>query len=235
MGGEELPVVTELRYLGVSIDSRLSFQSHWTRVAASSKAAVGALARLVHRDPVALRHLYTERVTSVLLHSLPFLPPSTQKGWNAVNGVASFAGHLILNEWERDGVRIHGVFVTKEAGLISPSQLCFQQSMKFIYKCVFGRQRFGEWMEKEERVGRVRQLRSQQARTGLELALPATHLKPWTQLQPLRAILTYNALPYEAAGLDPIIANSTYKRFKDALIPLYASLPSEIASLYYEK
>ena len=58
LDGDELPFVSEMRYLGATLDSRLNFNAHWSRTAASAKAAVGALARLVHRNPTALRHLY---------------------------------------------------------------------------------------------------------------------------------------------------------------------------------
>jgi len=223
MGTEELPMVPQMRYLGATVDSRLNFNAHWSRTAASAKAAVGALGRLVCRNERALRHLYGERVVSVLLHTLPFLPPSTQEAWRKVNGVASFAAHLITNDW-----RTHGIAAARQAGLMPPSELCFRQSMKFMFKCIRGRQRYGCWLEPKTETERASRNRSSKKRTGLEVEVPQTHLHLFALLQPIRAASTFNALPFLDAGLDVAKATASLPAFLHSLSALYQSLPPQM-------
>ena len=222
MDGEPLPFVTTMRYLGATLDSRLSFRSHWSRTAASAKAAIGALARLVHRNERALRHLYQERVASLLLHTLPFLAPSTQESWRKVNGVASFTAHLITNSWD-----IHGLEATREADLLPPSELCFGQSMRFMFKCRQGNQRYGLWMLPSQGTERTARNRSQQRKTGLEVIVPLTHLSRLQMLQPIRAASTLNSLPFHLVDADTTAATSSLRAFTRALPSLYQCLAQE--------
>lgn len=232
LGGEDLPEVSEMKYLGCIIDRRLSYGPHWARVASSAKSAVGALSRLVHRNPTALRHLYRERVSSVFLHSLPFIPPSTQQDWHRLNRVASFTGHLILNSWQE-----HGNVVTRMAGLTPPSQLCYEQTMRFVFKCVYGSQRYGSWIEHEPEPEHHlrRSQRMAKPRTGRELSVPRTHLRRWECLQPIRALVIFNSLPSNALSppANSRLETISFRAFSNSLPMLYLSLSAELRKRCY--
>ena len=236
--GQEMKSVESLRYLGVLFDKRLNFEAHWTSLASSSKRAVGAISRLVRRNPEALRHLYQERIASVFLHSLPFTPPTTQAGWRRLNGVASFTSHLITNSW-----RVHGLEAISAAGLTSPAELCFTQAMRFLWSCQSGRRAFGRWLMPEEREERVRLLRSQALRRGHELQVPQSHTSTWTSLQPCRMLQLWNSLPMDPCWLPldaPQDGGTPQPRkprsldaFTAALPQLFRSLPPHLKSGFH--
>lgn len=228
LDGQVLREVQELKYLGCTLDRRLNFNSHWARVSSSCKSVLGALSRLVHKNPVALKHLYTERVSSVILHSLPFIPPSTQESWRRLNGVAGYTAHILLNNW-----KLHGTEIVRKAGLAPPSELCFTQSMKFVYKCAAGIQRYGTWTTPDPRAQANRGRRRATRTTGWELQVPKTHLQVWKSFQPIRALLVYNSLPFDAAKLDISKCMSSYRAFCASLPQLYACLSSELRKKSY--
>ena len=221
----EIPLCQELRYLGVTLDPRLNFSLHWDRVAASTKAAVGALSRLVSGHSKALAFLYNQQIVSRLLHSLPYVPPSTQRSWARLNGVTSFCAHLCLNRWD-----LHGLEITRKAGLTPPSEICFIQGLRYLYKCIYGGQRYGVWIREGEGLIEAREsrrserLKLREQRPSWFLSPPDTHLQPWKQLQPVRLVLTLNSLPFHQAKLDPKAAMKTLRAFTASLPLLYSHL-----------
>ena len=97
--GSPIPASPSFRWLGYDLDSRLSFTAHWSATSASCKRSLGAIARLCGRDPVALRHFFKERVTGLLLRSLPYLPPSTALAWRQLNKDSAFAARIHCGFW----------------------------------------------------------------------------------------------------------------------------------------
>ena len=227
VGGRAIEEVRELRWLGCLLDERLSFAPHWAATSASGKAAIGAISRLVHRDPVALRFLFQERVVSALLHTLPFTPPGTVDGWRRLAGLFSFTAHLLTNNW-----RSHGLEVIEEAGLPSPGQLCFVQGLKFVFNCWAGRRKFGEWVEREVRTGKVTQLRSEVKRCGHEVVVPGSGPATWDHLAPIRLLHAWNSLPFASAGIDPKACLKSRGAFASALPLLASHLTPEQAAAF---
>ena len=216
-----------MRYLGVLLDTHLSMESHWSAASASAKAAIGALSRLVHRDPATLKFLYQERIVSVFLHSLPFLPPTTQAGWRRLVGVSSFTSHLITNRWD-----LHGLAAVADAGIQAPGELCFQHSLRFLYQCIIGRRRWGTWLELDQRDGTVTANRSQGLRHGLELRPLNCRHKTLDKLQPVRLVQLWNALPFQQAGITPKTAFRSLSAFTDALPALFQALSTAQRSTF---
>lgn len=73
-GGVRVPVMRAVRYLGVTLDSKLSFTRHIRAVSASATAAAKAIKRLmpnVSGPLVAKRRLLTAVVSSRLLYAVP--------------------------------------------------------------------------------------------------------------------------------------------------------------------
>lgn len=227
VGGVDIGEVGVMRYLGFDLDPRLNFNSHWSRVASSAKRATGAISRLVHRDPVALRFLFQERITSLFLHSLPYAPPTTVDAWRRLNGIPKFCAHLITNRWT-----VHGQDILDLAELPSASYLAFKYGMRYLLSCVKGGRRYGQELEGEERVGRVRDLRSQGRRHGHELVVPKSSLASWKKLQPIRLLSAWNALPFLACDLDPALCLASLNSLDKALPSLFANLPGDLSPFY---
>ena len=225
--GTPIEESSSLRYLGVLLDNRLSMEAHWSAAAASAKAAIGALSRLVHRDPVALKFPYQERIVSAFFHSLPFLPPTTQAGWRRLNGIASFTAHLVTNQWS-----VHGLAAVAEAGLRAPGELCFEQSLRFMYQCVTGKRRWGVWFHLEQRQGRVTANRSEGMRHGLELQPVHCRHKTFEKLQPARLTSLWNALPFQQAGISPESAFKSLTSFTSSLPALFQALTTAQRSTF---
>lgn len=221
LGGQELEVVETLRYLGTTLDSRLSFTQHWTKVSTSAKRAMGALARLVSRNKTALRYLFQERAVSVFLHSLPYSPPTTAASWHKLNGVGRFVGHLLLNRWD-----VHGPEVLRLAELPTAQWLCYKYSLRYFFACVRKGRRFGLWLESEEIPERRRELRSQELRHPLRLREPQLRLELLRRLGPARLLRLWNSLPFAEAGLDPQAAFASLSAFDAALPALHAHIPN---------
>jgi hypothetical protein len=194
VGGEAVPEVTSLRYLGVLVDRRFSWTLHWAATSASAKASLGAIGRLVHWQPAILRHLVQERVVSLLLFSLGPCPPTTAKSWAQVQGVLSYAAHRLLNQWE-----LRGLDVIKAAKLPSPKELAVTAILFFSFDCILRDRRFGKFLNpglpaEEPRRAGLRSLACQPP-TGLRpllLPLPATRYQGHVHLLPSLLPLVWN-------------------------------------------
>ena len=174
-----------------------------------------------------LRFLIQERVTSVLLHSLPFCAPSTVHSWDRIRGVYSFASHLLTNNWT-----LHGNQAITDADLPTPGWLAFRQAALFLHSCLKADRRYGTWLSLEEREGRAVRHRSQEHRSGEEVVVPSCS---WMRrhsaldtLQPVRLARLWNALPWDEVGLgDPELRLSRF-RFSNSLPALYEAFPATL-------
>ena len=95
--GHAIPPSESLRWLGITLDSRLNFNEHWATLSSACKRSTGALSRLCHHNATATSHFCRERVQSVLLHSLLYTPPSTATAWRQLNNVATYTARLATN------------------------------------------------------------------------------------------------------------------------------------------
>jgi hypothetical protein len=157
-----------LRYLGVTFDSRLSFGPHWTTLTAHCKRALGALARLVHREPRALRHLFRERIVGLLLHSAPFCPPSTCAAYARLQSLGSYAARLVTNNWDWSAPKA-ALLLTAE--LPDLAELFLHAALLFFFDCLERDRRYGAWLQR--RGPSQRHLRSSATtETGREVLAP---------------------------------------------------------------
>ena len=226
--GTALPEVSELRWLGLLLDRHLSLVPQWRAASASAKRATGALSRLVQRNPVALRHLLTERVSSSLLHALPYAQPATQAGWATVNGVTSYAAHLLSNTWHINGRPIHGFEVMELAGVTSASEVALTAGLRFMYKCVKGARRFGQWLQHPPAA--MTATRASTHRMVHEITLPPTQLHSFDNFGLIRIIRAWNSLlrlpTFRPSDLDSI------STFNSALLTCLPLLPTPIRKSY---
>ena len=89
------------RYLGVDVDSCLSFSSHTQRVATSTKRAIGELSRTLRKW--APKEVFNEAVTKialpVFLYAIKVWFPPTVKDQQRLERVMKFAARKPLNNY----------------------------------------------------------------------------------------------------------------------------------------
>ena len=198
LNGILIPPLQTIRFLGVTLDSRINFTAHWTRVAASAKGVLGAVSRLCHRDPWALKALYMERVQSMLLFSLPYAAPHSQSAWSRLNGVASHYAHLLTNIWVKEGRHIHGDEIREMAGGESISDLYLRHSLRMVQRSLAEQSAYRFSLDDSAAPPRRPGLRSSssidRAESFPRLKVPPCHQEALSRLQPRRAAILWNAI-----------------------------------------
>jgi hypothetical protein len=142
LDGVNISESVSLKLLGITLDQRLSFALHFKRLASSAKAAVAAIARLVNRDPIALRFIYTQRVAPLLRFSLGCCIPGTTAGWKALNAVPTYASRLMINDFDSSSEDVRA-----RAGLASASELGLQVAVSFALDCRLRSRHYGRWWQ----------------------------------------------------------------------------------------
>lgn len=154
INGALVEEVTSLRYLGVDLDNRLSFKSHWSRITNSAKATIGAIWRLIEGNPVAMKFLVKERVLPLLSYSLLPAPPTTSATWSKVERLLRYAARLITNRHPKGRPALEDVEeqlsheeLLRLAGLPSAKELALTGHLKFMRACTLSGRRWGHFLE----------------------------------------------------------------------------------------
>lgn len=235
INGGEVEEVSSLRYLGAHLCKRLDFEKMWTRIAAQTKAALGALSRLVSGEARIVRFLYRERVESVLRFHLAGTPPATKRAWEKICSMTAYASRLITGVWTEKGQKklVPGKVVMELAGLTPPPLLAAQVASQMVYSCKFGGRRYGMWAKQERADSEKGGGRATRAFTRFRWEPPPTSRLCFDQLQARRALLFWNCM---ASQMEPLKANGTIKGPKSYWKAAMAVLPitkTKDMSLYY--
>ena len=123
-----------------------------------------------------------------------------------------------------------------------PSELCFRQSMLFVFSCLVTRKRpgqhpkprrrYGTWIEFLNPNVTTSSLRSDASKHGLEVKIPRSYIKSWHRLQPTRLLEVWQRLPFTEAGLSPKDVLASKENLALALPALFAALPKDILVFY---
>ncbi len=99
--GTEIPVVDELKYLGVALDRKLAFTKNAQITATKAKCIVGVLWSQVEKfaGVEAFRVLCTAKLLPVLSYCLPVIAPKSEKDIALLESVNRFALRLLLNDF----------------------------------------------------------------------------------------------------------------------------------------
>jgi hypothetical protein len=220
------PVV---RYLGVSYDSHLNFQAHWARVTGAGRGTLASMSRLLGRHRSALRIAALTRVTSLLLFSLPFTPPSTRRGALAVASLQRRTARTIANRWDRDE---DVPALMDRLGVPSFTHLLFLHSMRFMWTCMFAGRRWGDRLRRCEPRRAGLRSRQEDAVVWRVEELPIARAS-FQRLQPWVLRSMWNNLPFSKAGLDRKAECQTLERFTEALPKLLPHLtPAQLDMLH---
>jgi hypothetical protein len=102
--GAKLRLVESYRYLGVDIDSRLTFASHTSRVISNAKMAIGVLCRTLRKW--ALKEVFSKAVTAIVLpaffYAIEVWCPPNAKEKEKLERVVKYAARLALNNFSRE-------------------------------------------------------------------------------------------------------------------------------------
>lgn len=101
IGQSPIEYTTNLDYLGVTIDSKLTWQSNNDRKIAKAKKAIGCIRRAVKNKlpAVQMRKLIHGKVTPVFLYGLTVTYPRCKGGQLSLERLNKFAMHLSTNDY----------------------------------------------------------------------------------------------------------------------------------------
>jgi hypothetical protein len=216
----------EIKYLGITLDRRLTMEKHWAKTAAQGKAVLGALGRLVGGDRLMTKYLYKERVESAFSYGLTAAPPNTQKGWRRITSLASYGAHLCTGNWA-----LHGSDIIHMAGLETPAEKAALKGLQFTFKSLLKERRWGDWLVKEPPP--PRELRSGSARTGLEIVVPMTPSVQLDKLAPNRHAQLWNHVVQRIPAEEMEAATRGVKSFTKIVRPIIKRLPPGLRGMHY--
>lgn len=239
--GSEVPYDPSPTYLGVKLDETLSFNAHWNQQAGQIKGLAGALGRSLRGQRGLLRMTFKSMLEGKLNYALPFAPPRAQSAMNSLRMAMSFAGRTLLNEWTKlplaDGtpgpIYVENADqVLRRANLANPETLARDQSLRYTYKCLYGRRQYGRWIEQDH--GHRREGPNTRAQASLtsapfptHLVVPPCRVARFRHLQPLALPTTWNALRWTEVDLDKTFRN--LGRFTAAIPELTGADPPDDA------
>ncbi len=146
IAGLPIPEVQELKWLGISVDNRMSASRYWTKMAATVKRGVGDMHRLLHGHAPSLAYALNTWCFSLFTHALVPMPPPTESTWRKLTSAYTYAARLLLNDFQTSSASE----VRRRAGLPSAEERWYQLSFKFMYQCNFLRRRFVLWLREDE-------------------------------------------------------------------------------------
>ena len=230
--GAALPQVDSARYLGVTLDRRLSLSPHWAAEARQLKALGGALHRLVQGQTAAFQLLAQSVLVGRLRHSLAAAPPTLAQDWSRLRSSFVFLGRLLLREFSRrpnsPAFAVGSSEILSRSGLPEPRSLALECGLSFLHSCfVEGRAFGGELCCAWRREGRTRSA-SRQSTNCLVVAKPT--VTSFCRLGPYALAEQWNALASLLAASshpsDQQVLSSSSKAFRRALPSLIPRLPS---------
>ncbi len=135
---QPLPVVADLRYLGVSLNQGLSFDGHVEEVVSRGKRTLGALFASCRGLPVStLRYIYKVKILPVLLYALPVACPTSKRSWLLLERLNRFACRLLANDYSSSYSDLLRVLK-----LSSIQNICVRRQLLLVYRYVYGLRNF---------------------------------------------------------------------------------------------
>ena len=100
LNGSSIPIVTSLKFLGVTLSNNLSWCEHINNICLRSKRQLGLIHRHFHAAPrVARERLYVSTVLPYLDYCSSVWNPHHQKNIAKLNSVQAFASKVVLQNW----------------------------------------------------------------------------------------------------------------------------------------
>ena len=100
LNGSSIPIVTSLKFLGVTLSNNLSWSEHINNICLRSKRQLGLIHRHFHAAPrVARERLYVSTVLPYLDYCSSVWDPHHLKNIAKLNSVQAFASKVVLQNW----------------------------------------------------------------------------------------------------------------------------------------
>ena len=231
LSGQALEQVSQLKYLGITVDARFSNETYWIRAAASAKRTLGALHRLLRRHKDGFRHACRTYAFSLYNHAIVPSPPSTREGWRKLNNVFTFASRLLTNQWTLPSDSVQAL-----AQLPSAAQHYYQLALKFLFRCLCPpieglRQRYGRWLAADgvesEGLRRSQRISEQHPRAAPAFTTPTTK-EAWRRTGAFLLHRLWNGTGFARAfPADPGAPLANDRRFFRLIPTLIQTLPTE--------
>ncbi len=135
LAGEPLPVTDSLKYLGVTLDRKLSFDLHTSLVTVKLKQALGAIHRSagLFCSSSIMKKLFTGKILPLLCYCLAMVPPTSKYAWLALEKVNRFGLRLMFNDYNSPYDQL-----LVKAGASSVAFRYFKLSLRLGFKYVYG-------------------------------------------------------------------------------------------------
>ncbi len=230
LDGVPLIQVPELKYLGVLLDRKFSFDAHNSQVALHAKHCIGVLFASVGKwaGPVVFSYLYKTTILPILMYSLPLAAPRFNKDWHSLEKVHHYALRLITNNY-----CVSYVELLRQTKFVSIIQLYFQRGICLMYKCNSGTRRLASLFQRFVPSSQC-SLRSRFAHS-FPVTIP-TFRSVACECMPLyRLFSLWNAISLDGFDLDAIISGSfpifkTFSRRHDLFVSVQSRKPTILPS-----
>jgi exonuclease III len=137
INGTVIEQVASYKYLGVTIDDRLSYIDHTRTVTTKVKRAIGALSKQLSKCvPLSvMSYLFQVLFRSVLTYGIECWYPPTEYGRIMVDKCQKFAARCLLGNFNRD---VSYLMLLDKLNWTPIYRLTFKMRMCFIHKCTTG-------------------------------------------------------------------------------------------------
>jgi hypothetical protein len=205
INGERIDRVEQARYLGIELDTKLSYKNHATKVITKSKQAIGALCRTLRKwaPKSTFERLYSTTVEPILLYGIEAWYPSYAYLQNYIERVKKYAARLTSNDFRTEYPSLLERLDWKPI-----SQVVMERRATLLYHYVTGRKKMPENMITLQKDN----LRcSGRLCHGLELTMPHTQLEAVKSSSMNVARRLWNALPAD------VVKSENPAQFKKAV------------------
>ncbi len=134
LNNARLEVVDSLKYLGVHLDRKLSFDANTKSAVCRAKRALGVLHCTVGKAAGSqiFRKLYVTKIMPMFLYLIPVTAPRFKKDWLLLEKLHRFACRLITNDFQKSYT-----VLLKECRFYSVSRTYFIRGLRLLWKYMY--------------------------------------------------------------------------------------------------
>ncbi len=207
VNGTPIQSVSEMKYLGVWLDRKLSFDKNSTVAASRAKRIIGTLWAQAGRfaENGAFKILCKSKVIPILTYCLPAVTPRYAKDFLLLEKTNRFALRLLLNNFTSP----YGELLVR-SGCESVASRWFQATSLLMYKYVHGQRSFPISLQ----INNSRRSARRPPPHSYQIFVPRFSNKSCDQFPIFRAMNVWNCLKSGPWGVMDEIINLPFHRFK---------------------
>jgi hypothetical protein len=103
LGGSDISITQELKYLGILFDQRMTFAKHASWVSGKARKMLGAIRRVLKRWKLSkqIHQIYLSCIRPVITYGVAVSYPRTKEGQRVIERVNKIAAEMILNKYNQ--------------------------------------------------------------------------------------------------------------------------------------